>query len=305
MRARTLAGTLATSLAYQGVRDIARSTYRTARNMVFPYRRRYYGAPSRGRYRMRYRVRRARRGRYRRRYKRSLPKRARIGMPVGYATTKRNLVVQEADLNRNTRTLYSFDLTQINRTTTNAINLRQRDMINLRGFKMDWGIRSGSLLAQPLYVHFAILSHTSNTSVPTTAAAGCIDDQNFFRGSGPARAIDFSTSLDGLQVNKLAINQDIYSILKRWRVRIEPTVNPTGIMNTTRTTHLTGKRYVKLNRQVRYDDPSTGQVPTAGRTFLVYWADGVAGVTSGTTAFSNAYAVDLHIVAYFNEPMGC
>lgn len=303
---RALAGALATSIAYQGVRDVARSIYRTGRSMVFRKRTMGYGGYSGSRYRSRYRYRRPRRSRYRKRYyRRRLAKRARIGMPVGYGTTKRNLVVNESALNRDSRELYSHDLTWITKDTTNALNLRQRDIINLRGFKIDWAMRSGATTSFPLYMNFAILAHASNTSVPTSTRTQCIVDENFFRGNSASRAIDFGTSLESIQMTRLNINQDIYSVLRRWRVRMDPVVNPTGI--TSRFVDITkaGKKYIPVRRQVRYDDATNGQVATSGRMFLVYWCDGVQGRPSGATGIAAALNIDLHVVVYFNEPSGC
>lgn len=303
---RALAGALATSIAYQGVRDAARSIYRTGRSMVFRKRTMGYGRYNSGRYRSRYRYRRPRRSRYRKRYsKRRLYKRARIGFPVGYGITKRNLVRNESNLNRNTRTLYSYDLTYIGKGADNEIMLRQRDLINLRGFKIDWGLRSAGTTTYPLYVNFAIVAHASNTSVPSTSDSNCISTVNFFRGNAAQRASDFSTGLDSLQMTRLNINQDIYSVLKRWRVRLEQQVNASGLMAMTTGVTKAGKKWVPVRRQVRYDDVTNADVATSGRMFIVYWADGVQGIPASTVPLTSAYNLDLHVVVYFNEPSGC
>lgn len=306
---RALAGTLATTIAYQGARDLGRTAYRTARNMVFPRGRKYqYAYPSRGRYRRRYRYRRPRSSRYRRRYKKPrLYKRSRIGMPVNYGTTKRTLTFNAAAQAVDTRFLYSRDITFIAKTTTNDINQRQRDIINLRGFKIDYALRAQSAATRPVYVHMAVLAHASNTSVPSNLQDNCVDTENFFRGSGAARAINFNgTSLSGLQFNKLNINQDIYAVLRRWTVRLElRATQTTNIRNSSSQTDKSGKKYIPVRRQVRYDDPTTGDVATSGRMFLVWWAEYVTGIGAGSAGTTAAVNVDWHVVTYFREPSGC
>lgn len=308
VNSRALTRTLATTLAYQGVRDLARTGYRTIRNMAFPRGRKYqYAYPSRGRYRRRYRYRRPRRSRYRRRYKKPrLYKRSRIGMPVGYATTKRSLVLNAAGQSVDTRVLYSRDITWIAKTINNEIDQRQRDLINLRGFKIEYALRSENPATRPVYVHMAVLAHASNTSVPSDQQDNCVDTENFFRGSGAARAINFTTGLSGIQLNKLNINQDIYSVLRRWTIRLETRRAETGsIRNSSVQSDRTGKKYIPVRRQVRYDEPSTNDVATAGRMFLVWWAEYVAGMPANGLATTGAVNADWHVVTYFNEPCGC
>lgn len=302
---KNLPRAIGTYLAYKAANDL----YHGAKRMVFRRPRAYYALPSRRMgSRVRYRYRRARRGRYRRRYKRAkYARRARIGMPIGYGTTKRALVFNEAASSYNTRTLYSYDLTYIDRTSTLEMDHRNRDIINLRGFKIDYAMLINTVATRPVMVHYAVLCHIGTTSVPSSAQANPLSSTNFFRGSGSSRAIDFSAAtLSSLQMNTLNINSDIYVVLKRWTHRLEYTVSAaTNISNNSKQTVKIGHKYIPVKRQVRYDDPTDGDVATTGRCFLVWWADYTNGIAAGGTAVSGALSMDHHVVTYFREPSNC
>jgi hypothetical protein len=307
---RNLARTFAASLVASGARDLY--NYGAKKLAMYPRARsRYqYVYPRARRYSRRYRYRRRGRGGYRGRYRKKarLYKRARIGFPVSYGTTKRTLVYNASRFDTATRTLYSRDLTWIEKTVDNAINARQRDLINLRGFKLDYSIVATGNIQIPVYIHFAVLSHSSNTSVPTANQNNAIQTSNFFRGSGSARAIDFTNSLTSLQFNSLSINQDIYSVLRRWTHRVEPivtNVGTSGFRYTSKDTTKSGKKYISVRRQVRYDDPDFNDVATSGRMFLVWWCDAVSGNASGVTPTNDAVDIDFHIVTYWKEPSNC
>jgi hypothetical protein len=67
----------------------------------------------------------------------------------------------------------------------------------------------------------------------------------------------------------------------------------------------TGKKYIPIRRQVRYDDPTIADIATSGRLFLVYWCEQLSGIEGGEVPFANALELDLLAVTYFNEPLGC
>lgn len=299
--AATLAG-LGPRLFRRGVYKLTDRLTDRAVNSIMPYRRSRYRGGYRSRvYRPR-RVFRSRRRYYRRRRtrysRRQYPaKRARIGSPVGYGTTKRFLAMNSS-LGYASRTLYSRDLTHIPRTTTNALNGRQRDMVNLRGFKIDlkWNT-SAANMTSPHILHLAVVCPVSDTQNPSTPIDNGILPQNWFRGNSAARAIDFGTSLSSIQMHSLAINADNYVILKRKSYKLGNADNTTGLSND----RVGGcSWWVKINRQVRYDDVDFGDLVVNGRCFLVWWLDQYQG-GSGTPV-SDMLFMDAHIITYFREP---
>lgn len=269
------------------------SEQRRASIMPYRYRRRYpmrrYARRSRGRYRGRY----SRRKRYVRRVRR-------VGLPTGIGSAKRALVANTVDLPYNTRTLYSRDITSIDKTTTNDINDRQRDVIKVSGFKIECNFRGSASATEPHIVHFAViapLATLANDSVPV-GSVNAVPDTNFFRGNGASRAINFAITLSSMQMHSLNINADNYVVLKRWRKTIGEADSTTG-KGPGQYKKL--RAYVKLNRQVRYDTENYTANATQGRVFLVWWLDTYVGGVGAPV--SNQLVMDQHIVTYFREPL--
>lgn len=296
-----------TSLA---IRDAYRAGSNYLKNMVF--KRRYYIRPSRigrRRYGRRYSFRRYRPRYRRRRY--STAKRARlnhVGFSPNYGTCKRALTVNVAQQLLSTRTLYSRDLTWIDRASSNEINERWREMINVRGFKMCMsvsGFSTGTLLNdnKPLCLHMAILAMRNNVgNTPAQQQVNPVQIQDFFRGNGTSRAINFQNTLSGQEFNCLAINADAYVILWRKKYILGRIADPAQCSrghNMPATRFI--KKYIKLNRQVRYDE-TTIDAASEGRIFLVYWLEQSQGAISGSGAIASSAGIDMHIVTFFREP---
>lgn len=223
-----------------------------------------------------------------------------IGIPLSTGNAKRNLVVEFTNLQFDSRTLYSRDLTAIPKTEDNAINGRQRDIINVRGFKIDMNFRGALAQDQPNILHFAIiapLATLANDSTPV-GSEDVVPDTNFFRGNSENRAIDFGTGLSSMQLHSLNINSDNYVVLKRWKkiVGEADNDNPKGPGQYKRS-----HTYVKLNRQVRYDTANYTENATQGRVFLVWWFDTWVGTSDGAPPIQNELLMDQHIVTYFRE----
>lgn len=215
---------------------------------------------------------------------------ARLGERLGTGTAKRYTGSDTTAVAKNTRTLYATNLSVVARNTTaNAIDSRNRDVINLRGFKVNLEIKNNG--TEPLYFHYAILWNK-------TADIGTPDTLGFFRGSGNKRAIDFSTSLDALDFHTRGINQDKYLVWKHKKFILNGSGAATAISQS-------GKNYKQLNmyipikRQLRFatDLDST---PISGNVFFVYWAD-VFMAPVNTVAATNAYSVSMRNVMYFKE----
>lgn len=220
-----------------------------------------------------------------------------IGYPVRYGTAKRTLVDLASSQNVQSRTLYSRDITWLEHTASNDIDKRQRDMINLRGFRINLGFyRDTTASARDIKLHVAIIHDKGRANALLTQNNPVLVG-DFFRGNGVNRAIDFQNSLAGIEVNSLGINTDLYTVLmKRVYLLKSPSQNGLASFN---------KRfYVKVNRQIRYDNETTTTeepVATDGRCFLVWWAELAVGANAGATPILLG-TMDRFTVTYWREP---
>jgi hypothetical protein len=143
-----------------------------------------------------------------------------IGFDPGTETTKR---YQSANLNgtlRNSRTLHTFNLCQVPLQATNTgptINTRERQLINLKGFKFCVEVRNET--TAPMYYNWAIIS-------PKDSTATAISSTEFFRGNGISRNQAFDTTLSG-QMHCLPINSDKFTILEHKRFRLNTSTGTT------------------------------------------------------------------------------
>lgn len=186
--------------------------------------------------------------------------RSQIGHRVNESTGKR-YTIEDSINNYNTRTLYKIDLTNIPKTTSNEIDSRQRDIVNLRGFK--FCIELQNRLERPLYFNYAVLSPKNGQTV---------SEENFFRGSGNGRGLTFSNLL--LSSNDFhcrPINADEYIILRHKRYRLSSLVLEGGSNYTENSgkNYMNIMKYVKLKRQIRYDGLDAQSSPVV----FVFWFD--------------------------------
>ena len=235
-----------------------------------------------------------------RKYSRSQPRTLYIGRPVGYGTAKRSLTLNEDGLLVDTRTLYSRDITAIGATTQNNINLRQREMINLVGFKLNLYARNLAVLSTDvLNFHYAFI-HDKGRSQALLQDIDPVLEDDFFRGNGSARAIDFSTTLNGIELNCLNINNDLYTVLKRGTCSLTPVQTGSGIR---KEGFCHREVWLPINRQIRYDAGENADIPTDGRIFFVWWVDRHVGQAAGGLPTANAMQLDLHCVTHWREPL--
>lgn len=231
------------------------------------------------------RVRRAWRGTRKR--KAHMFKRTRIGEPVGAGTAKRHGKYLQWSPH-DTRTQYFIDPIAIVRdtTTTMGIDQRKRDMINLRGFKMEWLIRNNQ--QKPLYVNIAVVAAKKR---------GTIGVDGFFRWTGNDRDINFSTALSSQQMSGLPINADEYTILLHKRFLMAPASASTNF-NSTYPNFVRYRRYIKVNRQIRYEDNTDN---TEQKINILYWCD-VADALAASSAIPTAMTAACNVITYFKEP---
>lgn len=215
-------------------------------------------------------------------------KRRRIGYRVGHGTSKRFLCANFQNVEE-TRTVYRIDLTAI--TKGDGIDQRERDMVNLRGFHVCLSYRN--VTSEPVVINVAIVHDRREAD----GGAQPIAEEDFFRGSGTQRAIDFGEQLTGQQMNCLKMNSDRFIILKRKKLLVAnvPPATPGGYYNGVSKNWKEYKMWMPLKRQLRYEDGNC-QTPLA----LIWWMDGP--FTPANTVAISGIETFAHVVTYFKEP---
>lgn len=195
--------------------------------------------------------------------------------PVNYSDVTQNLLV---------------NLSDISHTTSNSIDGRQRNIVNVRGWKICMEIVNTS--SAPLYVNVAIVVPKQSVGVSTSG---------FFRDSTSSRAIDFdATQLTGMEFHCLPINTDKYYVLHHRRYRLASSDSATNVYKEGNSKNfLNLDFYKKFNRQIRYEDNSD-ITAEAGRPYLLHWASNW-GTGTGEVAVTS-YSSSHRIIAYFREP---
>ena len=204
-----------------------------------------------------------------------------MGHPSGTATAKTDTGTQNTLLT-STRTLNFEQL--INLTRGDNINARERDIIDLRGFKVC--IQMQNLrLSTPMYVNVAIVSSKFDpTSSPSVTG--------FFRGQDATRGDDFSTSLQSLEFHCLPINTDKYFIQTHRRYKL-------AAFNTDQVDYAMKEFYVPIKRQIRFDNSASGSLNR--QFYLVWWCDTLLA-PGGAAAIPSAFNFQYKVVTYYREP---
>lgn len=222
-----------------------------------------------------------------RRAKRSRFGRTNIGEPVGTGTSKRSVTLDQGPVNQDTRTLYSYDITDI--PPGSNIDQRERRIVNVRGFKICMEIKNtGSL---PLYVNVAVLS--------PKGGKGGVNATDFFRSSDTERGRNLDPTLTSNEYHCLPINSDNYTILKHKRMRLVAGAGGGDTVSLNGYSYTNLNWWIPLKRQIRYE--SSGDSPDVGTCYLVYWFDQF-GTGSGVLPVTGIATTSRRVVAYFKEP---
>jgi len=260
--------------------------------------------------RRRYGGRRRRMGRRRRRNN-DVWSRRNIGHRVGTTTTKAFQTVQVADT-FSSRDLQQHNMTLIPKTTTNDVNERQRNIANIRGFKIY--LQLENLGQIHLTLNIAVIS-------PKDTRATVIPTNDFFRDpTSDDRAVAFSDSRSNQQMSKYGINPDLYTVLRHKRYYLNAlTLTEANTFGTGTNTDEAGfetqypqlqrtkgasfknfEWWVPLKRQLRWTGGS-GNTESRSKVWLVYWVDEF-GADTGSLAITNACSRDLRVHTFFREP---
>lgn len=269
----------------------ARTAFNSARSS--PFLRRAAASTIARAYRSYYRYRGRTRSRYRSRSTaRKQPARVRIGHPVGTSTSKYRQTAQRAiDIGDplNDRTLYAFDLTGI--PQGEEPTQRERDLINLRGFKVCMEVVNTS--DAPLYFNFAIISPKTDVN---------LNPIEFFRSYSDNRGTDFeSPNISSLDYHCRPINTDVFNILhhKRYVLTTKSNLEKGEVFAGNASIRV--MRYFPVRRQVRYRRQLEGDGDFCTTPiFFVFWA-AIAGFGTETEP-QFAFRTDTRVVTYFREP---
>jgi len=217
-----------------------------------------------------------------------------IGFPPGTGTAlKRETIDDWAGASIDPRVLTQDELTLIPEkvAATTDISRRERAMINCLGFSMRIHLRNTDA-SNEVTVRLAVVSPTDKNE---------INVNGFFRGYGTTRATDFVTGLDSHRYIDTPINTDNFSILWSTKVRLGPDNDLAGAINYTRNidNYCIINKYVKLNRQLRYDGPLSSDC--ADKVFLLMWYDGTSSVAASPV---NAGTVKYqrYAITYWKDP---
>lgn len=182
------------------------------------------------------------------------------------------------------------NLTRIPHTSGNDINGRQRNLLNIRGFKFCCEVVNISTL--PIYFNMALIIPKGTNTVGTV---------DFFRSFSTDRGQDFDTAnCSGLEFGCLPINLDKYFVLFHKRMRLNKAEGAVGVFD-----EHSGRNYAnldfykKFNRQVRYDAISN-DTPESSAPMWVHWAAKVG--TGNAVVAGQTYSMAHHIITYFREP---
>ena len=230
------------------------------------------------------------------RYSSGRGKRARIGERVGTSSALTTIVENDESVPQiDTRELYSVPLIVIQ--PGQGINERKRQMVNVRGWKMDFELINQ--LVGPLYFNLAIVFDKGGST------SGGVSNADFFRWDGNDRSRNFSNALSGLEFHRLPINTDRYVVLKHKRYTLiqqrdleggEPNVTNVRSGKNYRTM----RWYIKLKRQIKFD--TSLNTPETGQCYLVYWCDGW-GTPANSSPTEAAANFGKRIVMYFRDPL--
>ncbi len=192
--------------------------------------------------------------------------------------------------NFNDVTLNVFDnLCRITHTSSNDADGRQRNLINVRGFKIC--IEVQNVTATPLYWNVAIIIPRQTTAVSTI---------DFFRANTQERSNNFDpVIMSGLEFHCTPINSDKHVVLMHKRFRLNKSdLGVSAFDSQQGRSFLNLDFYKKFNKQVRYNRESEDQ-PDAGTPFLVHWASGW-GTGTGETP-TTSYTANIRAITYFRE----
>lgn len=220
--------------------------------------------------------------------------RRRYGERIGQENAKRVQTSTVQTTFRSSRVLYNEGLMDIPKAVTldQNLNRRVRDMVNISGIQLTMEVNNADAQI-PQLCNFAVIA-------PKQGASG-VNASHFFRAmnQGAARSIDFSLALSSNEMHTLPINSDRYLVFWHKRFMLNPRVGGTEFSANSGKSYRIIKKYIKLRRQVRFDNVESQ--PESGQIWLVYWFDRFGAPQNGPVR-NSVTEVSIRAVVYFREP---
>lgn len=214
-------------------------------------------------------------------------RRATIGRSVRSERCHRERMLTTEPLNADSRTIYFSDLTNIGKTTTNDINGRQSQSVNISGIRTRFTFRNLSVNVPCRLVCCMLVPRNSNT----------ISNDGFFRDYNASRDVNFSTALTNQLMTTLPISTDKYTVLWRINKTVMPASNsPTNYGIQGGKSFVDIYRYTPIKRQVRYND-DTG-TECENKFFFVWWFDNLMTPGGGAPLVNSGTSQADHIAFY-------
>lgn len=208
-----------------------------------------------------------------------------IGHRPGSSGAKKDQQLTAQKISYNDCALYFTELTDIDKTTTNAINGRQGNACFLSGTKLHMRLYS-QVTTDPVKIHFAVVSPVANKTITSSG---------WFRDYLTSRDKDMSTTLDEISYDD-PINSDRYITHWRTSFTLGPLDNAAshhvGIPSFTEYT-----KYISIKRNIRFNDDTDEECESP--VFLVWWGK----VLQGPGQFAGAFGSSIRLVSFFHESL--
>jgi len=237
--------------------------------------------------------------------------RRRIGNNIGTSSckvTRTGGVVQ--NITSDTRTLNYAHITKIdNVSPPNAINDRggrERNVVNVRGFRICMSFKTNSNVGAPMYVNVAVVSPKGNDMCFDTSSEAAWQaelKENFWRGLyGSPRHVDFDNTQSALQFRCNQLNTDKFNVLMHKRMILGPSLKASStntVQDSTLPSFKLIDRYIPLKRQLRFAELNVN-IPDHP-VFLLYWCD-LMTASRDDAPLADALTVEQNTITYFREP---
>lgn len=211
-----------------------------------------------------------------------------IGHRPGTSGAKKDQQLNPEKVTYNDCTLYYNEITDIDKTTTNAINGRQGNACFLSGTKLHMRLYNNQADV-PIKIHFAVVSPVGSKIITTSG---------WFRDYLTSRDKDLTTTLDEIEYDD-PINSDKF--ITHWRTsftlgpRNNPTVNTAYHVGAP--SFLEYSKYIPIKRNIRFNDDTDEECESP--VFFVWWAKLMAGPGQG----SSVYDASIRLVSFFHESL--
>lgn len=212
----------------------------------------------------------------------------RPGHPVGKDTAKTTAQTTNNVIEMDSRLVYASEITAIDKDSGGSLNInkRMRQIVHLRGYAWNIQIRNNDNIA-PMTVNIAIVSMKKSDNLTIS-----------FRDYLASRDVNFSSSLSNQQLHNLPISTDRLNVYmhKRFLIGRGPGNKKFNASNGPNYKMLKG--YLKINRQMRFDDDGTDLCETP--MYFVHWFDRFLA-TPGAAAVPEIASWNNRGVTYFSE----